>query len=357
MELTSEALDNYRKNLWCLEEVADRLLGHMKGHDFSFRPEITDKNGSFKEEKLRAFVEELMSGWERELRDGVYPDTPGVEDSAEGYIRARRELYGLYLYLAMRCSLCEGAFAYAVGGEDRERTDFAFILDHARRLSRSFCVMIGPDGAKTNEPYDGFDACFGLHLYRVLEDPEGKNSDSGLTPSWRIPAQNPASLTNEGRMKHVFLKRSSPLPDAEDVAEETPEGNVRDEDDFDDGYEPDEDWELEPLEDAFLAYDPGELSAEYERADALSYLSARFEGRDEYLAACRRFVSLYRSAPPEITWGFYGELEEVVNLYLLRHGLAVLADTDKALDVYSRVFDGPCRQAKRYARGLQWNKL
>ena len=37
--------------------------------------------------------------------------------------------------------------------------------------------------------------------------------------------------------------------------------------------------------------------------------------------------------------------------------IAPLADTDKALDVYSRICEGPLRQARSYGRGLQWRAL
>lgn len=362
MEPFQEMQDNYRKNLWCLQDVTDKLLGHMKGYGFSFRAAITDKNGDFAEEKLQSFVGELLSGWAEELRDGVYPDRPGAEDPAAGYIQARRELYGLYLYLAMRCSLCEGAYALtSERDEEKERADFAFLLGQAKRLARSWCVMAEAGGAKTNEPYEGFDACFGLHLYHVLAEPAGDT----LTPYGQTPAQNLAALTNEGSMKRIYCKRLAPPP----AVEETPEAPAADapveeyyEDeyaDFGGDYDPAEDgWDLaEPFEGELPAFELDELSAEYERDDQLAHLNLRFADREEYLAACRRFAALYRQAPAEVLRGFCEELEEMVNLYLLRHGLTVLNDTDKALDVYSRIFDGPCRQAKRYARGLLWETM
>ena len=46
-----------------------------------------------------------------------------------------------------------------------------------------------------------------------------------------------------------------------------------------------------------------------------------------------------------------------MDLYLAVKEIAPLTDTDKALNVYSRIYDGPCRQAKRYGRGLQWDSL
>ena len=35
--------ENYQKNLLCIQDIADRLLGYMKGHQASFGPEITDE--------------------------------------------------------------------------------------------------------------------------------------------------------------------------------------------------------------------------------------------------------------------------------------------------------------------------
>lgn len=368
MELSRETLENYQKNLWCLREVTGKLLGHMKGHGFSFRAAITGKNGVFSKEKLRALVEELLAGWEENLRDGLYPDRPGGESPAEHYLMARRELYGLYLYLAMRCSLCEGAYALTGGGEGKERADFAYLLEQARRFSRAWCVVAGPGGAKTNEPFEGFDAYFGFHLYLVLTDPESLNPDRALTPYGKLPARDPAALTNEGSMKRIYCKRPAPPPAAEKPAqapapEEPAEECGCDEEyaDYGGDYDPaeEDDWDMveKPLGDEFPGGDLDAQREEYERADWLASLALRFEGREEYLAACKRFAALYRQTPAEVLRGFHEELEEIVNLYLLRHGQTVLTDTDKTLDVYSRVFDGPCRQAARYAGGLQWEIL
>lgn len=362
MELSRETLDNYRENLWCLREVTDKLLGHMKGHDYSFRRDITGKGGAFDDGALRALVEELLSGWAEYTREGIYPERPGGESPAEPYIRARREIYGIYLYLTMRCSLCEGAFAAARGGEEAERTDFAFILDHARRFARALCVMEAQNGERTCEPYQGFDAYFGFHLYHALTDPENQSLDSALTPLWRAPAQamnRESSLTDEGNVKPVSIKHLSPPPFWE--AESEPP-----EDDYDD-YGPEEDygdpgedgWDMEdrPYDAGHTAYDYDAQWEEDDRAAQLSGLAASFDGREEYIEGCERFAALYRNAPVKVLRGFSEELEEIVNLYLLRRGLTVLTDTDKVLDVYSRVFDGPCLQAKRYARGLIWKKL
>ena len=368
MELTWDILDNYRKNMWCIREVTDKLLSRMKGHDYSFRPEITDKNGTFDPEKLRTLVTNLMDGWADYIRDGLYPDRSGEENPAEPYLRARRELYSLYIYLTMRTSLCEGAYGLTSDREDeKERTDFAFILEQARRFSRSWCVMVDSDETRRNEPYEGFDSYFGLHLYRVLTDPEGKTSDSTLTPYGKAPMQDLLNLTNEGNMKRIYCKRLAPPPSMEKAAVENVQETAAepmddadyDEEDYGGDYDPAEDgWDsVEPFENVFPADDLGALSAEYEQTDQLAHLALRFTGRDEYLTACRRFAVLYRQAPAEVLQGFYTEMEEIVNLYLLRRGLTALADTDKTLDIYSRVYGGPGRQAKRYERGILWDNL
>lgn len=368
MELTWDILDNYQKNMWCLREVTDKLLSHMKGHDYSFRTEITDKNGTFDPEKLRTLVTNLMDGWADYVRDGLYPSRLGEENPAEPYLRARRELYSLYIYLTMRSSLCEGAYALTSGREDeKERTDFAFILEQARRFSRSWCVMVDSDETRRNEPYEGFDSYFGLHLYHVLTDPEGKNSDSTLTPYGKTPMQDLLSLTNEGSMKRIYCKRLAPPPRIEKPAEENTQNASEepiddadyDEEDYGGDYEPEEDgWEqTAPFGDIFADGELERLSEEDNRASWLTSLAMRFDGREEYISACRRFVTLYRQTPAEVLREFADELEEIINLYLLRRGLTALADTDKTLDVYSRVYDGPGRQAKRYERGLLWDNL
>ena len=51
------------------------------------------------------------------------------------------------------------------------------------------------------------------------------------------------------------------------------------------------------------------------------------------------------------------DLEEIVDLYLAVREIAPLMDTSKALNVYSRIYDGPLQHAKRYGRGLQWDTL
>ena len=64
--------ENYQKNLLCIQDIADRLLGYMKGHQASFGPEITDENGKFSQEKLSGFVEELLSRWAAKQREGTF---------------------------------------------------------------------------------------------------------------------------------------------------------------------------------------------------------------------------------------------------------------------------------------------
>lgn len=367
MELSWDTLDNYRKNMWCIREVMDKLLGSMKGHGYSFRPDITDKEGNFDNEKLHALVADLLDGWADYLRNGLYPDQPGKENPAEPYLRVRRELYSLYFYLTMRVSLCEGAYALTSGRQDeKERTDFAYLLEQAKRFSQSWCVMADPDGSRRNEPYEGFDAYFAFHLFRVLTDSEGKTSDSTLTPYGKAPMQDLLNLTNKGNMKRVYCRHLSPPPRIEEPAEEN-EQNASEEpmddadydEDYDDDYEPEEDgWDsAEPIEGVFPADDLGALSAEYEQTDQLAHLALHFVGSEEYLTACRWFAVLYRQAPAEVLQGFYAEMEGIINLYLLRRGLTAFADTDKTLDIYSRVYDGPGRQAKRYERGILWDNL
>ena len=357
-------MENYQKNLWSLREVTDKLLSHMKGHDWSYRREITDRKGGFSPERLRALVEELLSGWEDEVRYGLGTDPATGENLAEPYIQARKELYGLYLWLAMRCSLVQEAYAAALDGYEKSRTDFAYLLEQAKRLSRSWCVMAQPDGTKKNVPFEGFDKHFGLHFYSALTDPEDRSDDYSLTPYWKAPIARLDALTNEGNMKRIFYKRLSPVPPAaaeDEKAKDVSEAEPADEDLWDDDFDDCGGFAYDPLEDDLTAeeeealYYAGQEKAE--RDNARYGLFIGFEGQEEYLAACERFVSLFEQAGPGILRDFYEDLERIVDLYLARRGIAPLTDTDKALDVYSRIFDGPFRQAARYARGIKWNNL
>ncbi len=360
MEIPGNTLDNYRNNLWRLREATDKLSSRIKGHNFSFRSAIADTNGDFAEEKLRTLVGELLSGWADYVRDGLYPDRSGEENPAESYLLARREMYSLYLYLTMRCSLCEGAYALANGREGkRERADCAFVLEQAKRFAQSWCIMASPDGARWNEPYEGFDAYFGFHLYHILTGSESQNPDSVLTPWEDMPMQNLSALTNAGSMKRIYCMRLSPPPRTEEPAEMSAAESMADDEDYGGDYNPEEEgWEqAAPFDDIFAADELERLSAEDDRASGLSSLALRFEGQEKYVSACRRFAALYREAPPEVLRGFYAELEEVVNLYLLRRGLTILADTGKTLDLCSRIYDGPGRQARLYERGILWGSL
>ena len=47
MELSKEKLEICEKNLQSLQEAAEELMRRMKGHDYSFRREITDQKGEF----------------------------------------------------------------------------------------------------------------------------------------------------------------------------------------------------------------------------------------------------------------------------------------------------------------------
>ena len=499
MKLFQGKQEDYRKNLACMEEVTDRLLGHMKGHGFSFRQEITDSKGDFSQEKLCGLVEELVERWVETLRESTDTDPSTGESLAEPYIRERRELYGLYLYLVMRCSLCQGAYAkaYPYGSVEKERTDFAFLLEQARRLTRRWCVMAEPDGGKRNELYEGYDEHFGFHLYKTLVDPQRITDDSALSPWWKRQ-DNLKRLTNEGNMKRIYIRHHSgafrgkrgeetapgketapdkaaapanatvqaeetaldkaavpadetalgkaaaqieetalgkaaalgdktapdnaaapgkvaalakaTAPDEEtapdnaaapanatvraeetaqlkachDEAETDSNSSYEDGCDGDDGYEDDDaydDFDDYDDYDAYGDYDAYEddndpypfpdfetkaefeaaateqWAQEYERADYLASLALSFACKAEYLEACRRFTASFEKARPEVLRDFYQELERIVGLYLAERNLSPLADTDKTLDVYSRVSDGPCRQAGNYERRLQWENL
>lgn len=403
---------NYQKNLLCLQEVTERLTGHMKGHGYSFRPQITDGKGNFSQEKLCVLVGELMGGWAEKLQTYMDRDPATGESLAEPYLRERRELYGLYLYLVMRCSLYEGAYvrAYPYGFVSKERTDFAFLLEQARRISRRWCVMAGPDGSKRNELYEGYDPHFGFHLYKTIVDPERLFSNSALSPWWELPDTRLDSMTNEGNMKRIFIRHLSgscrkgrgegtaqdegaaqdegTVPDEEATLEKAAvraekavqtedssgENGMDGDDDYEDAYDDydvydnydaygdyDEDDDPYPFPDfeskaAFEVAETERMAEEYERADYLAALALGFACKAEYMEACRRFAALFEKADAAVLRDFSQELEMIVDLYLIGRELSPMADTNKVLDVYSRIYDGPCRQAERYERGLQWKK-
>ena len=82
MELSREKRKNYRKSLFTLQDVVDKLLGYMQGHGCPYRRETTNGKGWFDPEKLRGLVEELLSGWE-EVRYGLGMDLATGENLAE----------------------------------------------------------------------------------------------------------------------------------------------------------------------------------------------------------------------------------------------------------------------------------
>lgn len=381
--------ENYRKNLLCLEDVAGRLLSNMKGQGVSFKPEITDRKGRFSQEKLTAFVDGLLSRWAAKQREGTFTDSSTGESMAEPYIRARQELYGCYLYLVMRCSLNKGDYALMTSSEMKVRTDFAFLLEQAKGISLSWCVMEWADGSKKNELFWGYDGEFGLHLYRVLSHPKA-GIDNGFDLPGGLPVDYPQFLTDEGNVKRNQLKRiyvghrpaslakkaeeaeEELQPDEEDMA-----GNgAADEDggDSEDGYDAngydiedggddeedyDDNWgQWENYDDVYYEdeYDEAEERRVQKMVD-IEYLVNFFEYPEEYVRKCKRFVELFRQAGSDVLRGFCEDLEEIVALYLAERDIPPVMDTDKALDVYSGIYDGPCRQAERYTRGIQWKNL
>ena len=378
--------EDYQKNLLCIQDVADRLLGHMKGTVVSFKPEVTDGKGKFSQEKLSGFVDGLLSRWAAKQREGTFTDSSTGESMAEPYIQARQELYGCYLYLVMRCSLCKGDYALVTGSGVEERADFAFLLEQSKWLMRGWCVMEEPDGSKKNQLFWGYDRQFGLHLYSVLLCPAA-GYDNGFDLVGRLPVDHPAFLTDEGNVKRNQFKRiylgrrpwsleekaeEAARSDEEDMAGDScgeedgydMEDSYGDEDGYDmedspydvDDY--DDDWEYPEERDAAwyeAEYEAGQRQVQ--KQIDIEYLVLRFEHPDEYVEKCRRFVELFQQAGQDVLREFCGDLEEIVALYLAERDIPPVMDTDKALDVYSGIYDGPCRQAERYARGVQWKNL
>lgn len=370
----SEKTRIYRENLRSLREAADELLSHMKGHDWSFRQEITDELGNFSQEKLCGLVDEMLSLWAEDLRGGSCKDPAAGESAAELYLKPRLELYRPYLYLVMRCSLCKGGYSDARdGAEEEERTDFAFLLEQAKRLSRDWCVIAGPDGERRSEPYSGFDRHFGFHLYRALRDPDGAYGSNGndwsLTPDWKQACAQPTHLlTDEGNTKRISIRQ---LPGAGRRAEKAavlpPEEDYDDEDEYWDdpdqvfeGYvleEDDEFWDFWAADTEFRLAEMERLSAESTREQDLTLLLLRFECTREYLSACDEFTKRFGAAGLEVLRDFDTDLEAIVDLYLLKREIPPLMDADKTLDVYNRICGGALRQAKRYGRQIQWKEL
>ena len=373
-----QKFNSYQKNLLCVRDVTDRLFRHMKGHSVSFKPEITDRKGKFSEEKLSGFVEGLLSRWAAKQRDGTYTDPSTGESMAEPYIQERQELYGCYLYMVMRCSLWKGGYNLVGGGEE-ERTDFAFLLEQAEKLLRAWCVMKELDGSKKNELFWGYDGHFGLHLYRFLSCPKA-GYNNGFDRPGRLPVDNPAFMTDEGNVKRNQFKsiyisgRPEVLEEREDEAAQPEEnihnmeGNRDDENGYDIGDGHNEDDYGDGIDGAFV-YEDGDCLEEHDalwheeeahwiqKQMDIEYLVLNFEHQDEYVKKCERFVDLFRQAGHDVLREFCGDLEEIVALYLVEKDIPPMMDTDKALDVYSGINDGPYRRAARYARGLQWKNL
>ncbi len=377
MELSKEKLDVQQKNLERLQEAADELLRHMKGHDYSFQRDVTDKKGAYSPEKLHGLVEEMLSLWEAKLRAEPF----AAKRRVNAHLRTRRELYGLYLYLVMRCGLCRGGYYYARGGSLKERTDFAFLLEQAKWFIRGWCITNGPDGARQNDLRWGYDEHFGFHLYLPIEDCRRRHGftdlyvgnlddELALTPQWKMAGNRPELLADK--------PEETEQPEAADETEKMEQPEAAEPLDGADGpeedgalFEDDGDYDYDLLDDAYDPLDEldeetralfweGEVERNEElgsRSWDLLLLVQSFEDLDEYCAACERFVELFREAGTEIPRDFCRELEEIVNLYLFQRGIAPLADTDKALEVYGGLCDGPLRQARRYGRGLQWNGL
>ena len=80
-----------------------------------------------------------------------------------------------------------------------------------------------------------------------------------------------------------------------------------DDEDHDRDYDPVEvSWELTaPFDSIFAAGELERLSAKDDCTSRFTDLAMRFEGQGEYVSACRRFVALYREAPPGVLRGFY----------------------------------------------------
>lgn len=380
MELSKGKLEIYEKNLQCLQDAADELMRHMKGHDYSFRREITDNKGEFCPEKLHGLVEEMLSLWEEMLRAKRF-----AKKWVKSYLRTRRELYGLYLYLVMRCSLYQGGYFYARGSERNERTVFAFLLEQAKWFSRSWCITDGPDGKRQNEPRNGYDSHFGFHFYSPINhyftfqevNVGNLDDDWAMTPPYQR-AENRQLYSGTVQLEETEEPEETEQPQETDDPETAEEPQETDGPDMDDEelYDDDLDYDLYDYdfdeEDEFLS--PLDMmdaetraawqEAEYEQMSELSgrnwemlQIILRFEDMNEYCSACRRFEELFKGAETEILRDFCQELEEIVNLYLSQREIAPLADTDKALDVYGLTCEGPLRQARIYGRGLQWEDL
>lgn len=351
--------DDYQENLNLLQGAANELLGHMKGHDYSFRREITDAKGEFSQEKLQGLVEEMLSLWE------AYHQVNLLPAYTDAGLRERRELYGLYLYLVMRCSLEKGAYSDIRSGTNlKERTDFAFLLKQAKSFILDWYAEPKPDGSFRNEVYGGYDAHFGFHIYYALNDPDvlkgsvNPGNDFSLTPDWKI-----TKVLNKA-LEHRLTQPQS------EKAEKSEERMPLDDDGFDpldnDSYDPLADDSLEDDNWGFLDTESyynhllwlGEEDERTQRVSMMAmHLAMHFKCPEEYRTACKRFVELFTEAPPELPRDFYDDLEKIVDLYLIKRGIPPLLDKDRTLDVYNHLCDGALRQAARYGRGIQWKVM
>lgn len=373
----SEEFELYQENLRLVKDASDKLLSFMKGHSASFRSDITDRKWKFSHKWLKALVDEMLTRWAAKQREGTFLDPSTGKSLAEPYIQARMELYRSYLYLVMRCSMCYGAYALVTGSETmEEKTDFAFLLDNARTMWQSWCVMEMPDGSKENEPFFGYDWHFGFHLYRVLSRPaSGYNN----LLDWDylclgLPVDRPASLTDEGNVKRIAFKRiylgetppsltkEAAQPGEVDATGDGTDGYGGEEgyDDCceDDGYAFEED-DIDAADayDRHLWYD---IEAKYEdetkdvqRQCDLEHLASCFEHPGEYIKACESFVKQFRDAKPEVLRGFYDDLEEIIALHLVGRYIPPLMNANKVQIVHDGICDGPYKQAERYARSVQ----
>ena len=184
--------------------------------------------------------------------------------------------------------------------------------------------------------------------YVLTNPPFGKKSS--ITFTNEEGAQEEEELETAEQIEET----GEPGMDVEDLYED---GDY-DYDYDDDGYDYDYGYDDEYYDDPSWVEAENEYQGELEARNwNLLQLILRFEDMGEYCSACQRFEELFKGAETESLRDFCQELEDIVNLYLAQRETAPLADTEKALDVYSRVCEGPLRQAKIYGRGLQWKDL
>ena len=97
--------------------------------------------------------------------------------------------------------------------------------------------------------------------------------------------------------------------------------------------------------------------SEEEKSAWLAAFASGFAEVEEYLACAVRFVKLFRKAEPEVLQEFYGNIEEIFDVYLIKHGLAPIADAETAENVMDKLSAGPCRESKRQANSTMWDRL